>query len=59
MSCQNFALTWASLTFRNRLSRQIIRIFDAITTIAPTTTVDTGHSFQIIQPNSVAQTMLL
>jgi hypothetical protein len=41
-----------------RLSRQIINRFDAITITAPATTVDVGHSFQIMKPNRVAQTML-
>jgi len=42
-----------------RLSRQTINKFDAITITAPATTVDVGHSFQIMNPNRVAQTMLV
>ena len=49
----------ASVILPRRLSRQIIRKLEAITTPAPASTVGSGHSFQIIQPNSVAQTMLL
>jgi len=39
--------------FPRRLSRQMIKRFDAITTTAPASTDGKGHSFQIIQPNSV------
>jgi len=44
---------------RALLSRQITRAFEAITMAAPANTVGIGHSLQIIQPNSVAQTILL
>jgi hypothetical protein len=55
----SFARKRASETLPRRLSRQIIRILEAITMLAPVITVGSGHSFQIIQPNSVAHTILL
>ncbi len=41
------------------LSRQTIRIFEAITITAPVMTAGNGQSFQIIQPKKVAQIILV
>lgn len=43
----------------NRLSRQTIKMFDVITIAAPMNTAGIGQSLKIIQPNIVAQMMLV
>ena len=58
-SDQNFARIRAPVICLARLSRQIIKPFEAMTTLAPISTVGNGQSFQISQPNNVAHTMPL
>jgi drug/metabolite transporter (DMT)-like permease len=58
-AAQNFARTRAPVSRCLRLSRQTMKPFEAMTTAAPISTVAVGQSFQISQPNSVAQTMPL
>ena len=70
VKCRFLAIRWADRSYNlarkrasdirpRRLSRQIMRKFEAMTTLPPANTAGSGHSFQIIQPNSVAQRILL
>ena len=56
---QNFACTLAPVIRKRRLSRHTITRLAAMTMAAPMNTLGSGQSFQISQPKSVDQMMLL